>query len=575
MRSRSTILVTLAAVAVAGGLIALPGPSAAYTVSSLVTPACHERLTSEALRTVRLTVPAAAPMGRSANERALINDLQFTPDADMIDLGGATLLIGVRDNDLKGRSSADTTYLGAVHGDPNNQDEHCLRNAAQDEPGGTELAIQACKAFIRARVVEALDGLDASGLPDTNRRTTLPVYLALRGRVNASLPTYYLRMGQALHTLEDAFSHTYRTADGMKITVALNWVDEVAGTLVESRDGPRHVSELDACDDADALRTTRRLEATEASVALLTETLDPAKTKEQKLIATDQILERYLGVSPGCTFDNGWCDAPERQYKNASLTGLSCASTGGAGPMAGALALLALSLLPRRRRAGAPTVAALLVVGGLLLPGGGVRAQEKAAPKAVEEASPAELAKTAPGAPNGPPVAVTVPVTQPGPRDPSKGAWGAELSLSASVNKPAFAVQLGLRRRLSSHWTIGWDAEWNSWVTLYGPTNIRAGVANTYGTAILRFPLAYEAINLRTTLNLGLSYLLVDLYGAPKGTLGVYAALYPLGIEYKLSRTFLIIVNPLGIAVPVPQLSGVPLSYPQYRFNIGIGIMNG
>jgi hypothetical protein len=172
-------------------------------------------------------------------------------------------------------------------------------------------------------------------------------------------------------------------------------------------------------------------------------------------------------------------------------------------------------------------------------------------------------------------VPVVVPVVQPGPRDPSEGAWGGELSLSGSVNKPALGVQAGVRRRMSAHWTLGWDAEWNSWITLYGPTNVRAGVANTYGTAILRFPLAYEKFNLRTTVNVGLSYLLVDLYGAPKGSLGLYAALYPLGIEYKLSRTFLLIVNPLGIAVPVPQLSGVPLSYPQYRFNIGIGIMNG
>jgi hypothetical protein len=514
-------------------------------------------------------------MIRSADEQALINDLQFTPDADMIDLGGATLLIGVRDNDLKGRSSADTTYLGAVHGDPNNQDEHCLRSAGQDEPGGTESALIACRTYIRGRVAEALDGLDASGLPDTTRRTTLPLYLALRGRVHASLPTYYLRMGQAIHALEDSFTHTYRTADGMKVTVALNWIDDSTRTLVESRDGPGHVSELDACDDADALRAGRRLLATEAAVALLRETLDTTMSKDQKMTATDAVLSRYLSTSPGCTFDNGWCNAPERQYKNASQTGLSCSSTGGAGLLAGAVALLALILLPRRRRATASALAALLVAGGLLLPSGGARAQAAASPKADDGATPAEIAKTAPGAPNGPPVAVTVPVVQPGPRDPAEGAWGAELSVSGSVNKPALGVQLGVRRRLSAHWTLGWDAEWNSWVTLYGPTNIRAGVANTYFTAILRFPLAYENFNLRTTANVGISYLLVDLYGAPKGSLGAYAALYPLGIEYKLSRTFLLIVNPLGIAVPVPVLTGVPLSYPQYRVNIGIGIMNG
>ena len=42
-----------------------------------------------------------------------------------------------------------------------------------------------------------------------------------------------------------------------------------------------------------------------------------------------------------------------------------------------------------------------------------------------------------------------------------------------------------------------------------------------------------------------------------------------------MSRVFLHVINPLGIAVPVPQLQGVPLSYPQYRFSIGLGFLGG
>jgi len=34
-------------------------------------------------------------------------------------------------------------------------------------------------------------------------------------------------------------------------------------------------------------------------------------------------------------------------------------------------------------------------------------------------------------------------------------------------------------------------------------------------------------------------------------------------------------VNPLSIAYPVPQMRGVPLSYPQYRFNVGFEILKG
>jgi hypothetical protein len=199
-----------------------------------------------------------------------------------------------------------------------------------------------------------------------------------------------------------------------------------------------------------------------------------------------------------------------------------------------------------------------------------------------QAADPAAAAVAAPAAPAATPAVpdkheapppVTVPVPQPGPADPSEPAWGAYLGVSGSVDKPAFAFQLGLRRRMSTHWTLGLDAEWNPWVSWTGPTPIRAGAFNAYGTVILRFPLAYENFNLRTTLNLGMSYLMIDLYGAPKGSVGFYGAIYPLGLEWKISRVFLLIINPLGVAVPVPQISGVPLTYPQYRFSIGVGIL--
>jgi hypothetical protein len=211
------------------------------------------------------------------------------------------------------------------------------------------------------------------------------------------------------------------------------------------------------------------------------------------------------------------------------------------------------------------TQALLLLAVAVALGPGSARAVDPNPP-------PAEPAATDEHAPPPP---VTVPVPQPGPRDPSQGAWGAYLGGSASVDKPAAAFQLGIRRRLSTHWTVGWDAEWNPWISLYGPRTLRSGVFNTYGTLILRFPLAYEHFNLRTTLNLGISRLLFDLYGAPRGSTGYYFGLSPLGLEWKLSRVFLVIINPLSIALPVPQTRGVPLSYLQYRFSIGLGILTG
>jgi hypothetical protein len=154
-------------------------------------------------------------------------------------------------------------------------------------------------------------------------------------------------------------------------------------------------------------------------------------------------------------------------------------------------------------------------------------------------------------------------------------ALGAYLGGSGSATYAAAAATLGARLRFSRHWTFGLDAEWNPWIAINGRTALRAGSFNGYGTVILRLPLAYEKFNLRTTANLGLSRLLIDLYGVPKGSMGLYAGLSPLGLEWKMSRLFFLVINPLNFAMPTPKLSGVPFSYYQYRFTIGLEVYGG
>jgi hypothetical protein len=531
------------------------GSARAFTIFGALAPGCHENITSEALREARLRFPTAAPLSLTANEQALVDDLQFTPPDDMKDLGGATLLVSVRDNDLKGRSSDDLTELSAVHGDPKNQQEHCLRAGDEKEPGGSEAAVRDCRAFILGRVSEALDGLDALGKPDSNQRTSLTVHLALRGKMDAPLPTYYVRMGQALHALEDSFTHTYRTPDGMKITVVLNWLQFVDGTLVESRDGPPHTASLDVCNDPDDLRKARHQLAILASTALLQATLDPQKTRDQKMTAAASVLDTYLSYSPGCTFDNHWCSASESQYQG---TKSGCSSAGGGLSISAfLLALGALLWRARRRNSFSAFACALATAGALTLLASAALAETTAAPAAAQESTP-------------PPT--TTPVPQPGPANPSQTAFGVYAGISGSVDKAAIAGGLGLRLRTGKQLTFGLDGEWNPWVALSGSPSIKNGVINVYGTGILRFPLAYENFNLRTTVNLGVSYLLINLYGASSGSVGLYAGVSPLGLEWKLSKVFYLIINPLNIALPVPQLRGVPLSYPQYRFSIGLEI---
>src|ERR1017187_6287013 len=183
LKGRGPLTVFTAGVFFIGWLTAWPRVAEAYTISSPITAGCHEKITTDALRAVRLELASAAPLPADRNERAPIDDLEFTPASDMTDLGGATLLVGVRDNDLKGRDSMALSQLALVHGDPGAQREHCLRNSHEKEPGGSATAVDDCRAFIRERIGQALAGLDATSTPDLTQRTSLPLYLSLRPSV--------------------------------------------------------------------------------------------------------------------------------------------------------------------------------------------------------------------------------------------------------------------------------------------------------------------------------------------------------------------------------------------------------
>lgn len=578
---------TLAVLSIIG--LAAPAGAQAYSIANAAGDGCHERITAQALRTVRMEMPGAAALPVTADEQALIEDLQFEPDGDMLDLGGATLLIAVRDNDLKGRGANDLTQLAAIHGDPVGQREHCLRGPEDVEPNGSQSALENCREFIRTRFMQALDGLDANGNVDPSIRDSLPIHLALRGDIEASLPTFYVRMGQAIHTIEDSFTHTYRTADGKKVTTVLNWLQSVNGEHVEAEDGPAHSKEMDQCDDADDMLRLRRELATNAATSMLRAALEPELSREEKAAALEDILTEYLSYQAGCTADNAWCNAPETIHQDSS----SCAcreaeNAGGGSAVWSAAALLMFGALLRRRSKHA--LAAVMVAFACAVPTTAVHAQT-AEETPVAETPPAEEALKQKDPEDVPveqkpavddegepltreereaiPPAPTHPVAEPGSHDPDDVTYGVYAAASGSVDKTAFAASLGGRIRLARSWTFGIDAEWNPWVNM-NTTEVRGGTINAFATAIYRIPLAYEDFNLRITGNVGGSYLLSDLYGAPSGSVGLYFGLSPLGLEWKISRLFYLIINPISFSMPIPQLRGVPLTYPQYRFSLGL-----
>ncbi|MFO0553072.1 MAG: hypothetical protein U0271_32090 [Polyangiaceae bacterium] len=521
----------------------------AYTISTTITDGCHERITAEALRRVRAQSALAIRIAPDDDEQALIDDLQFEPDGDMLDLGAVALLIGVRDNDLKGHAADDLASLPEVHGNPEAQDEHCLRATDQNEPDGSALALEACRKYILGRISAALDGLDESGIPDPEKRATLLVHLAVRGGVRVPLPMFYVHMGQAMHALEDGFSHTYRTADAMRVVTVLNWVDVVGARWDEARDGPAHSSALDECNDADDARRIRREVTTDAAEELLLATLTPGTTKAERLENAARVLDKYLSLAPGCDPSNAWCEAPEAGYDVGCDVAGDASSAANTPLLAAVIAGLALARGRRRSRTrrGALSAAAPLAF-AVLSASRSAHADEPAKPtsEATKEAPAKKVTRTR--------------------EDDLR--WGGALTGGVSIDEPGLAFAAGVRLHYDRLWSAGIDAEWNPWVSLIGGEAVRSGVFNIYFSSILRFPLAKPKLFLRSTISVGSSTMLSALYGAPRGTTGLFFGVNFLGLEFAASDVVKVVFNPLGVAVPAPQLSGVPFLYPQYRLSV-------
>jgi MYXO-CTERM domain-containing protein len=560
--------------AAAMALCLFPDAAHAWSIGyPLDSTGCHEPITAEVLRNAREQLTTAPVIVPTRDEAAMIDDVPFSPPPDFVgDLAGMALLLAVRDNDVKGQNVASSLDLIEVHGSPTNQEEHCLRAAADDGPAGEQAALAACRAFIVAKATAALDGLDAAGAVDPENRIPLDVYLSIAGSRSPPLPLFYVRIGQALHALEDGFTHTYRGTDATKVTVVLNWIEWVSGTLDEPRDGPPHLAALDHCTSTDPLVIRNRGLTVQASTELLTAALDPALTHEQKVARFDAITLKYLSFQEGCNADNNWCDAAEA--KVIDTTGCGCGVDGrsGSSPWAGLpFAAVALVLARGRRRAG---LAVLLVMGALVTqaraqtqPPGSPGAPAVPAPstkpgdveKAQEGKEPGRDVKT-------PTVAEVAQVRE----DKRLGpVWGFAVSLGGSVDRLAGIGRVGVRYRLDEQWLLGLDGEWNPWITT-SPMKMRGGALNVSVVGILRFPMKFDRVNLRTTLRAGTSTLLFDVYGAQKWSTGPFLGLSPLGLDIDLGGALRLVLDPAEFSIPIPVVSPLPLYYEQFRFMIGL-----
>lgn len=129
------------------------------------------------------------------------------------------------------------------------------------------------------------------------------------------------------------------------------------------------------------------------------------------------------------------------------------------------------------------------------------------------------------------------------------------------------AVSLGAHLRLSSRFSLGLTAEYNPWYSL-ATMRVFTGVFNAYLTGSFAWRRVGNLV-LHSSLSAGTSVLLADLIGADSGSVGLYVGASILGMTVDLSRHVHLIVLPATVCVPIPQLSGVPIVYQQYRFSIG------
>jgi hypothetical protein len=535
--------------------------ASAFTVGTALTKPCHETITMEALRNVRMQLHEAMPMPAiTRDDSAIIDDVPFSLDPDMKDLAAVTLLLGVRDNDLKGKDPNELDSLALVHGDPALQSEHCLRGPTDDEPNGSDAALRQCRGYIHEQFVAALEGLDDDSQPNPESRLNLDVSLSLRGKVGVSLPRFYVHLGQALHAVQDSFTHSYRGGDRTRVTTVLNYVDVVNADYLTSRDGPEHSMELDRCDATDPLRIENRKLAVEASTALLGVALDQKLDDDEKVAALDKVLDQYLGYESGCNDPNGWCAAPESQL--ASQRGCGCTSGGGWGCLMIAAVMFIMGRKDQRAAAAAGATGSLVFL--WLSLSSNVMAQEPAAsppiesPEAAKEGAVVEVSPTEVSAVQKEQKHHETPI--------AIYAGGA-----ASYYNAGAAAMVGVRFRLSDYFQLGVDGEVNGWYGVHA-RQLRTGATAVYASAIVRYPLKFEQINLRSNLQAGVAVQMLDLAGVPAGSVGVFAGLNPLGVEFKLSGHLFLIFYPIGFALPVTQLNGAPFGYPQFRSTLGLEV---
>lgn len=291
-------------------------PASAYNVQTGLTAGCHETITARAF-VAHLDSPAwadvvvpegdtwrklARPLNRWLRDGGQIQE--DLPEPQLFVL--FSLIVGVRAPDTNGGSTSDLTKQRTIHASPRPEAQylHALRAPQDDEPDGSQSAVIGVRASIRRAFSDASI---AWREPSEAQIATAPVALDFYDSFPVEVWQPAFLLGAAMHSLQDSFSHTVRSdALGFtKIAHVLNYVDAIYKTFDESRDGIAHSRHLDRCDSAD-------LEPLREAGDLANEELLDAfiATRAGDAGGLDDLLDRWVTLQEGCTFENDFCGNP-------------------------------------------------------------------------------------------------------------------------------------------------------------------------------------------------------------------------------------------------------------------------
>jgi hypothetical protein len=566
------------ALGLGAALVVEPRPARAFTIASGFTESCHERLGLAGLAVLldelpleNVVVPSdglwrdvAAQLAPAILEGAGMAAAAALTDAQKFVLFSA--VVGIRSPDTGGHSVSNLDDLRRAQTDPSpdSQHLHCLRAPAEDGFAGDVSALNGTEALIRAVLSDAATAARAA----VRGHERVPLALDFYGQVEVEVDTPSFLIGRAMHTLQDCYAHSLRSADALTVFSVLNYIEAVQGRLDEARDGMAHSDTLDDCARPELAPLVARAAAVSSALAAAAVAL--AKSGDGSLVdagfapcaageaqtATCAWLQYQPGCAPDaqppdlaacCSRENAYCGTPFLGVAREKLTRpyieevLRCAvGARASGPSArswptlGALAAAFAWARRRRRRA------ALAVVFALGL---------EARPLAAADAPAPET---------------------------SRGFFAVvegHLSLLADAPERSFidaTMGYGVRGGYRfGRWGLLGQIERNYWLPTELSNDLVAGALNIGAGAEW---LAVDG-RVRLSATAGPSILWYDATFDDKGTAGLFVDLRPAGLRWRLARRFGVAFDPLSLAIVAPVLGTPGIVHLEYRTLLGFELL--